>query len=42
MDPWLSKVGLNKNECVVNVFGATFCGDAAKRYQQQIHKLVNP
>jgi hypothetical protein len=40
MDPWLSGVGLNKNECFKNGFGATFCGDDATAYQQQVNQIV--
>ena len=35
-DNFLWRVGLNHSECVQNGFGAVFCGDAAKRYQQRI------
>ena len=31
LDKPLSSVGLNKEPCVQNAFGATFCGDDAKR-----------
>jgi non-ribosomal peptide synthetase component E (peptide arylation enzyme) len=34
-DETLSKVGLNKNPCVKNAFGATFCGDDAERVCEQ-------
>jgi hypothetical protein len=40
MDPWLAGVGLNKNECFKNGFGATFCGDDAKAYQQQVDQIT--
>jgi hypothetical protein len=36
MDTTLAGIGLNKNDCIKNAFGATFCGDAAKRYQTQV------
>jgi len=36
MDPWLSQVGLNKNDCFQNGFGATFCGDAARDYEERL------
>jgi hypothetical protein len=39
MDPWLSGIGLNKNTCVKNGFGATFCGDAADEYQRNVAEL---
>jgi hypothetical protein len=39
LDPMLVNVGLNHSDCVQNGFGATFCGDAAKRYQQNIAQL---
>ena len=39
MDPWLSGIGLNKNTCVKNGFGATFCGDDADAYQKNIADL---
>ena len=35
MDPALSQVGLNADDCVQNGFGATFCGDAAQRMLRQ-------
>src|SRR4051794_17288268 len=31
----LSNVGLNRNPCVTNAFGATFCGEDAKNYCRQ-------
>jgi hypothetical protein len=31
-DEPLSHVGLNRNPCVKNHYGATFCGDEAKSY----------
>jgi hypothetical protein len=39
MDPWLSEIGLNRNDCVKNGFGATFCGDDADAYQQNVGDL---
>jgi hypothetical protein len=36
MDTTLAGIGLNKNDCIKNAFGATFCGDDAKRYQAQV------
>ena len=39
MDPFLSQFGLNKNDCVKNGFGATFCGSDATRYQQNVAAL---
>lgn len=36
MDPVLSNVGLNRNDCVQNGFGAKFCGDAAEQYQRNV------
>ena len=38
MDPAMSHVGLNWTECVQNGYGATFCGDNAKAYQQQVRQ----
>jgi hypothetical protein len=35
LDRPLSSVGLNKNPCVQNAFGATFCGDDAERLCEQ-------
>jgi len=40
MDPLLSGVGLNKNDCIKNGFGATFCGDDAEAYQQQVGQIA--
>ena len=40
MDPFLSQFGLNKNTCIKNGFGATFCGGDATRYQQGIQSIV--
>lgn len=37
-DNFLWRVGLNHSTCIQNGFGATFCGDAAERYQ----KLIQP
>jgi len=31
-DHFLWRVHLNHSTCIQNVFGATFCGDAAERY----------
>jgi hypothetical protein len=31
LDKPLSAVGLNKNPCVENAFGAKFCGESARR-----------
>lgn len=39
LDPMLVNVGLNHSDCYRNGFGATFCGDAAKRYQENIAQL---
>ncbi len=39
MDPWLSGIGLNKNTCYKNGFGATFCGDDATAYQRQLDQI---
>jgi hypothetical protein len=39
LDIVLAPIGLNKNECVTNAFGATFCGDDAKRYEQQVSNI---
>lgn len=36
VDPFLSQVGLNKNACITNGFGATFCGDDAAAYEQKV------
>jgi hypothetical protein len=33
MDPMLAQAGLNYHDCFKNAFGATFCGDAAMKYQ---------
>jgi hypothetical protein len=32
LDRPLSEVGLNRNTCVENGFGTTFCGDDAEEY----------
>jgi hypothetical protein len=40
MDTFLSQFGLNKNTCVKNGFGATFCGNDAKNYQQNIANVL--
>jgi hypothetical protein len=40
MDPLLSNVGLNKNDCIQNAFGATFCGDAAKAYEDNVQSAL--
>ena len=42
MDSFLVNVGLNKNDCVQNAFGATFCGGAAKAYGQAIGADLSP
>lgn len=39
LDEPLSHVGLNKNPCVKNAFGATFCGDAARSYCDNLADL---
>ena len=36
MDPFLSQVGLNKNTCIKNGFGATFCGADATNYEKSV------
>jgi hypothetical protein len=36
MDTFLVQFGLNKNDCVKNGFGATFCGTDATNYQQNV------
>ena len=36
MDPFLSQVGLNKNTCIKNGFGATFCGADATSYEKSV------
>jgi hypothetical protein len=40
MDPFLSNVGLNKNDCIQNAFGATFCGDEAKAYEENVQSVL--
>ena len=40
-DNFLWKVGLNYQDCAVNGFGAVFCGDALKEYQQRIDSIDN-
>ena len=42
MDPALSGIGLNKNECGTNGFGATFCGDDLKRNEESLRPIVYP
>ena len=42
MDPALSQVGLNYNECVQNGLGNWFCGDAAERVQRAAEKSETP
>jgi hypothetical protein len=41
MDTTLAGIGLNKNECIENAFGATFCGDDAKKYEAQVNAALN-
>lgn len=41
MDTTLAGIGLNKNDCITNAFGATFCGDDAKRYQAQVKAALS-
>ena len=41
LDPTLYKVGLNKNDCFQNAYGAVFCGDAAVQYQRSIEEAVS-
>ena len=36
LDGPLSSVGLNKNDCAKNGFGATFCGDDLTTYQRNL------
>jgi hypothetical protein len=40
MDPFLSQFGMNKNDCIKNGFGATFCGDDAKQYEQNVSNAL--
>jgi hypothetical protein len=37
-DNFLWRVHLNHSDCIQNGFGAVFCGDAAKRYEQLIDR----
>jgi hypothetical protein len=41
LDEPLSHIGLNKNPCLKNAFGATFCGDSAKSYCDSIKSALN-
>lgn len=41
-DEPLSHIGLNKNPCVKNAYGATFCGDDAKSYCQSVAAFHPP
>jgi hypothetical protein len=36
----LSEIGLNRNPCIVNGFGAKSCGQHAKDYCQRIERVV--
>lgn len=38
-DKQLASAGLNAHDCVQNGFGATFCGDDADRYKEQVERL---
>jgi hypothetical protein len=40
MDAALSRIGLNKNECIKNAFGATDCGDDAKKYRRSVEDAL--
>jgi hypothetical protein len=39
LDEPLSHIGLNKDPCLKNAFGATFCGDDAKSYCESLSEL---
>jgi hypothetical protein len=39
LDEPLSHIGLNKNACIKNAFGATYCGDEAKSYCDSLSEL---
>jgi hypothetical protein len=41
-DNFLWRVHLNYTSCGTNAFGATFCGDDLKNYQQRINAVTNP
>jgi hypothetical protein len=41
MDTTLAGIGLNKNDCIKNGFGATFCGNDAKKYEQNLQSIQN-
>ena len=40
-DKTLVSVGLNKNDCYQNGFGATFCGAEAEEYQRNVVEPIN-
>lgn len=41
-DNFLWRVHLNHSTCIENGFGAVFCGDAAKNYQDRLRNLGLP
>jgi hypothetical protein len=42
-DNFLWHVHLNHSDCAQNAFGATFCGDGLKQYEQRLQDAgVNP